>query len=103
MARPKLIRAGMIEANRRVRLTIPPEQYIWEAVWWRLHSKESANPKEPLGYARSLVRLAKDMGARPDHYSEKPNNLTDWQWSGIGSVNGGYIHQNGVETWPATS
>lgn len=74
----------MIEANRRVRLTTPPEQYIWAAVWWRLHSKESANPKEPLGYARSLVRLAKDMASRPDHYKEKPTCLTNWQWSGLG-------------------
>lgn len=54
------IRAAMIEADRRARAaTTGYERLCWDAVWWRLHARESRVPEEPMGYARTLIALAR--------------------------------------------
>lgn len=58
-----------------------PEKYRGIARWWRLQAEESADPAECLRYADNQDRLYADMLARPHHYSRKPTDLTDFQWS----------------------
>jgi len=81
--RPLLLRDQMMRVGEKARLSPIPERYLWIAVWWHLHSKETANPAECIRSAKGLLRLAKDMAARPDHYRHKPGDKTDWEWSGL--------------------
>lgn len=60
-----------------------PDGYRWNAVWWRLHARDSRNGAEALLYARNQAALCRDALARPGHYRRKPADLTDWQWSGL--------------------
>lgn len=79
---PQPLRDLMIKAGEKSRLLPPPERYLWSAVWWHLHSRETANPDECLRHAKGQLRLAKDMANRPAHYRRKPADKTDWEWSG---------------------
>lgn len=83
MMRPQTLTDLMIRVAEKARMLPPPERYLWIAVWWHMHSRETANPAECLRYARGQLRLAKDMASRPSHYQRKPHDLTDWQWSGL--------------------
>ncbi len=82
---PQTLTDLMIKAGEKSRSLPPPARYLWIAVWWHLHSRETANPAECLRYARGQFRLAKDMAARPSHYRFKPSDKTDWEWSELGS------------------
>jgi len=53
----------MIRAGEKARTLPPPERYLWIAVWWHLHSRETAKPEECLEFARAQLRLAKDMAS----------------------------------------
>lgn len=86
MGQPLLLRDQMIRVGAKARLSPAPDCYLWAAVWWHLRSKESRNPSEMLTYARSQLRLARDMAARPDHYRRRPVDVTDWQWSGLAAA-----------------
>ena len=79
------IREAMIHANEMGAKSGKPECYYWHAVWWRLHSRESRNPSEPIGYSRNQMALYKDMLQRPRHYVDplRPVGISDWQWSGL--------------------
>jgi len=81
--RPLLLRDLMVSVGRKAQCRPVPERYMWIAVWWHLHSRETKTPSECIRYAKSQLRLAKDMAARPDHYRSKPIDRTDWQWSGL--------------------
>jgi len=62
-----------------------PEKYYWYAVWWRLHAKE-VHPSARAGCvqaSRSQMALFNDIISRPDHYTRRPIDKTDWQWSGL--------------------
>lgn len=72
-----------MRAGERSHNTPPPERYRWQAVWWHLESRRSANPSESLRYARNQLRLARAMEADPRHFARKPADRTDWQWSGL--------------------
>lgn len=78
---PQTLQDLMMRAGEKARLLPAPERYLWAAVWWHLHSRETRTPDQCLGYARNQLRLAKDMAARPDHYRRKPSDKTDFQWS----------------------
>lgn len=84
-ARPITLREAMVYAAEMGHRSGKPECYRWQAVWWRLHARESRNPGEPLRYARAQMALFRDMKARPEHYacSRRPDGATDWQWSGL--------------------
>lgn len=60
-----------------------PEKYYWQAVWWRLHAKESKNKNEAVLFSRNLVKLMHDIRLRKNYYLCKPKNVSDWQWSGL--------------------
>ena len=64
-----------------------PRNYYWGAVWWRLHSRDSKNPAEPMRHSRSQMALYRDIKRRPEHYKSRarPHGLSDWQWSGLGN------------------
>mgnify|MGYP001768228663 CR=1 FL=1 len=81
----RTLREAMAHAAEMGRKSSPPDSYYWSAVWWRLHSKESKNPSEPLGYSRSQMSLYRDMRSRPKHYADRlrPQGVSDWQWSGM--------------------
>jgi hypothetical protein len=79
------LRDQMIRVGEKARLSPKPERYLWVAVWWHLHARETANPSECIGYAKGQLHLARDMAARPDHYRVKPADKTDWEWSGLRS------------------
>ena len=83
---PQTMTDLQIKAGAKARLLPPPEKYMWEAVWWHLDARNVAYPEQHLSYARSQLRLAKDMADRPQHYRRKPRDLTDWQWSGLPSA-----------------
>lgn len=73
-----------MHAAEMARRTAPPESYRWNAVWWHLESKRRyPTMAEALQYSRNMLNLRRDMLARPEHYRQKPKNLTDWQWSGL--------------------
>lgn len=65
-----------------------PERYRLHAAWWHLHSRESKNPSTAIAYARNLLRLERDMTARPQHYRLKPSWKTDWEWAEIAPATG---------------
>lgn len=71
---------AMGRAAKKAAASPIPEKYLWNAVWWRLSAKESANPAAPISYAVNMVRLARDMASRPHHYRWKSPGKTDWQW-----------------------
>lgn len=83
MTRPQLLQSLMARAGERARLLPTPERYLWIAVWWHLHARETKNPSDCLQSADSQLRLFKDMVARPDHYHRRPSGKTDWEWSGL--------------------
>lgn len=56
-----------------------PEKYYWQAVWWRLHSKESKNKSECIRYSRNLIKLMHDIRFRKNYYLCKPKDVSDWQ------------------------
>lgn len=76
-------REAMVYASEMGQKAAMPEKLLWSAKWWRLHSRDSKNPSEPLGYSRNQFALYKDVVARPEHYAQKPPGLTFWQWSGL--------------------
>jgi len=59
-----------------------PRCYYWSAVWWRLHAKESAYPREPLQYSRNLQSLYRDIKNRPEYYhsDKRPAGISDYLW-----------------------
>jgi hypothetical protein len=79
--REAMVYAGEMQARSPI-----PYGYYWSAVWWRLHAKESAFPKDPLRYARNQLALFRDMLRRPEHYAGamRPSGMSDWLWSGLG-------------------
>lgn len=77
--RPQLLRDLMVRAGQKAQSLPPPERYLWIAVWWHLHAKESRAPDECLTTAQGQLRLARDMRERPEHYRAKPPRKTDWQ------------------------
>lgn len=81
--RPQPLRDLMIAVAAKARLAPLPERYMWQGVWWNMHSRETANPRECIQSAKGLLRLAKDMAGRPDYYSQRPASKTDWEWSGL--------------------
>lgn len=83
--RPQRLIDLMMKASDKARSLPPPERYLWIAVWWHLHARESAAPDQCLGYASGQLRLAKDMASRPEHYRKKPAFKTDWEWSDLAS------------------
>lgn len=84
-AMPMTLHDAMRAADYRRRMEPWPRAYYWSAVWWRLHARESANPKEPLRYSRSQMALYRDILQQPEHYANRhrPHGVSDWQWSGL--------------------
>lgn len=80
---PRPLQDLMISVGEKARVCPVPERYTWIAVWWHLYSRETKNPDECLRCAKSQMRLAKDMAARPGHYLSKPIDRTDWEWSDL--------------------
>lgn len=78
-------RAAMLKVSAVLSRTVGPKRYLWIAKWWRLHAASSANPQEPLSYARAQITLYRDMVARPEHYAStrRPKGTTDFQWSAV--------------------
>lgn len=70
----------MRNASMRRRKDHWTREYYWTAVWWRLDSRLSAYPEQALGYAANQFRLHRDIQSRTDHYRQKPDRFTDWQW-----------------------
>lgn len=57
---PLTHRGAMVEASRRAAAAKSvPEALRWQAVWWRLHAKESRVPWEPRQYAINLMQQAR--------------------------------------------
>lgn len=86
MNRPRLThKEAMVYVSEMGQKAGVPGCYFWAAKWWRLHSKESKNPSEPLRYSRNQLSLYNDMVSRPDHYKSRmrPVGMSDWQWSGL--------------------
>lgn len=83
MMQPQPLRDLMIRAGEKARLMPVPERYLWVAVWWHMHAKETMMPDECLGYARGQLRLARDMRERPEHFRSKPAGKSDWEWSKV--------------------
>ena len=57
-----------------------PEKYYWQAVWWRIHSKESKNKSECIIYSKNLIKLMHDIRFRKNQYLCKPKNISDWEF-----------------------
>jgi len=55
-----------------------PKVYLWSAVWWRVHAKESAIPHECIQTAKTQLRLYKDIMARPKHYERLRDVRSDF-------------------------
>lgn len=83
---PMTLRDAMRHAAAMGRKEGKPRCYYWNAVWWRLHAKESNAPREPLRYSRNKMALYRDMKQSPEHYKSwrRPEGSSDWQWSGLG-------------------
>lgn len=81
------LREAMNHASMRAAADGWPRGYYWNAVWWRLHARESNSPGEPLGYSRNQLALYRDIKSRPEHYKSRirPQGVSDWQWSGLGN------------------
>lgn len=62
--------AAMAAANEKEAEAFGAEKYRWQAVWWWLHSKESANPSDPRQYAKTL------MGKYREHRSSEASSST---------------------------
>lgn len=80
---PQRLQNMMARAGEKARLMPAPERYLWVAVWWRLHARESKNASECRQFANNQLRLFKDMIARPEHYRNQPLGKTDWERSGL--------------------
>jgi hypothetical protein len=85
IAKPMTLQEAMCHAGEMERKEGWPRCYYWTAVWWRLHAKESAAPREPLQYSRNKMALYRDIERRPEHYKShrRPYGISDWQWSGL--------------------
>lgn len=82
MSVPPTLTEAQMHAAAMARKLPPPERYRWHAIWWHLDSKvHRPSAASSLEYASNLLRLRRDMLARPEHYRRKPDHLTDYQWS----------------------
>jgi hypothetical protein len=84
-AQPLTIHEAMVMAGEMSVREGSPHCYYWNAVWWRLHARESKNSAECVRFSRNQLALYRDMVARPEHYRKpsRPDSSTDWQWSGL--------------------
>lgn len=80
--RPLSLREAMVRVSERGRTEGWPRSYYWSAVWLRLFSRESKNPRELLQHSRNQMNLYRDIESRRHHYQSlmRPTGLSDWQW-----------------------
>ena len=64
--------------SERIRGTAP-DCHLASADWWEIHAEETKNSQECIFYAKNLRLLAHDMKNRPEYYSRKQPNQTDWK------------------------
>lgn len=70
----------MAHAVAMARIEGWPRCYYWNAVWWRLHAKESAVPEQAAQWSRNQISLYRDCVANPGRYSSGARpEMTDWQ------------------------
>lgn len=81
------LREAMSHASMRALSDGWPRSYYWNAVWWRLHARESKSPGEPVRSSKNQMALYQDIKRRPEHYNStsRPQCASDWQWSGLGN------------------
>lgn len=50
------------------------------ARWYYWHAKECHPTSDALATAKRMYAVCRDMQARPDNYTKRPDEMTCWQW-----------------------